>query len=180
MNTLTEAVRELHNLSAALSAHCASATKETARLTEEIVKRRSILALSAVGIDLEKVALAKTVVYATKYANGGTDRATCLNDAIKQLATGFPIGAYCNLWEYYFGTKNYDRWSGQRSDHSYGCGPRHGSTCFEVGFTREVRARDPKQLTADEVEAAIYYLANLERIQKAEEEARQPLTTATT
>lgn len=33
----------------------------------------------------------------------------------------------------YYGLKNYAQWSDQRSDHSYGCGPRHGSICFRIG-----------------------------------------------
>jgi len=43
-------------------------------------------------------------------------------------------------------------------------GPRHGSIIFEIGLTKEARQRD---LSAEETDAAIYYLVNLERIQSA-------------
>jgi hypothetical protein len=62
----------------------------------------------------------------------------------------------------YFGTKNYDRWSDQREDHSYGRGPSHGSIVFSVGLSREARRRvnsgGPIELTPEEQAAAIYAL----------------------
>ena len=90
-------------------------------------------------------------------------------DAIKQLASGKPVREhYGDLWRVFFGTKNYDQWSGQRCDCEYGCGPRHGSICFRIGLTDAARKRRQADLSADEVEAAIYYLVNLERVQEAE------------
>jgi hypothetical protein len=173
MNKLTTAAKEYHELCAQLASFLDGAKREEERLREEIRLRNEVLKLSEAGVDFEKVALAETVLYATSYKHGGNDRASCVADAIKQLSTGTPVRQfYGDLWRVYFGTKNYDRWSGQREDHEYGCGPRHGSTCFQIGLTSETRARDPKTLTPEETEAAIYYLLNLERVQLAQEAAK--------
>lgn len=168
---LTTAARELHELSADLTAHIESAKKEEARLRAEIRQRRSVLELSASGIDLDKVNLAKTIVFVRgTYARGGDDRASVIADAIKQFATGVPPRAvYGDLWSVAFGTKSYDRWYGQRTDCEYGCGPGHGSIIFQVGILDQVRkSRTHADLTPDEIEAVIYFLTNLERVQAAE------------
>ncbi len=172
--TLTTAARELHELSAALTRHKTDAQAEERRLVEEIRQRQAILSLAASGIDHDKVALAKTIIVVRgSYAKGGTDRASVVVDAVRQLVTGEPIRLYYgDLWKVAFGTKSYDRWDGQRSDHEYGCGPRHGSTIFSVGLMPEVRKMAPTDLTPDQIEAAVYYLTNLERIQTAEAEAK--------
>ncbi len=62
----------------------------------------------------------------------------------------------------------YDRWYGQRSDHDYGMGPRHGSIIFRIGLVSDARHRE---LTSAERDAAVYYLMNLEAIQAAKVEA---------
>ena len=167
---LTTAVREMHDLKSALAAHLEASKAEEARLRGEIRHRAEILDMSASGIDLEKVALAKTIVYVRgTYARGGDERASVIADAVKQLATGAPIRAvYGDLWRVAFGTKSYDRWHGQRTDCEYGLGPRHGSIIFQVGLVEGVRNnRTHSDLTPEEIEAAIYYLTNLERVQAA-------------
>lgn len=172
---LTTAARELHQLRADLAAHISAAEAEEKRLRAEIGKRETVLKMSAAEIDETKVALARTVIYATDYEQGGNDRAGCVHDAIRQLATGEPVRTrtyYGDLWRVYFGTKNYDRWRGQREDHEYGYGPKHGSTCFRIGVTDEARQRGQADLTPEEIEAAIYFLVNLERIQRAEKSAQ--------
>lgn len=171
--SLSVAAREYHELRDALERHEKAAAQEANRLRSEMTKRQEILKLSSAGIDHDKVALARTVVYAWDHRNGGADWQGCRADAIKQLATGRPLRLhYGDLWAYRFGTKNYDRWRGQREDHEYGYGPRHGSMCFEIGVTNEARRRGQANLSPDEVEAAIYFLVNLERIQLAEEAAK--------
>jgi hypothetical protein len=175
MRILTQAAANLATLQNALARHIEAAKQEEARIRAEIQKCRQVLNFSAEGIDFDKVALAKTIINVSgRYASGGTDRASVVSDAIRQLSTGEPIRPYYgDLWRISFGTKNYAHWIGQRSDHEYGCGPRHGSVVFSVGLTRDVRERrNHADLTPDEIEAAIYYLTNLERVQAAEEVAR--------
>lgn len=169
---LTTAAREYHELLANLAQHRNAALKEEARLVSELAARKTILQMSEDGIDAEKVALAKTIIFATDYAKGGDDRGGCRSDAIKQLSTGAAVRpVYGDLWRVQFATKSYDRWHGQRSDCEYGCGPRHGSIIFRIGITDAARKRQQADLTAAEVEAAIYYLINLERIQTTEQKA---------
>lgn len=172
--SLTTAARELHEFNVALSAHIDAAKREEARLRDEIRARRSVLEMSAAGIDFEKVAIAKTIIsVGGTYVNGGDDRASVVADAIRQLATGAPIRqVYGDLWRVRFGTKSYDRWHGQRCDCDYGMGPSHGSIIFAVGLTNAARKRPYADLTPPEIEAAIYYLTNLARVQAAEADAK--------
>lgn len=171
---LTTAAREYYELSEALEAHIKASREEESRLRHEIEKRLAVLNMAEAGIDTEKVALAETILIVSDYSLGGADRESARLDAIKQLSTGKPIRPhYGDLWKVYFGTKNYDRWHGQRCDCEYGYGPRHGSICFTIRITEQARKRGQDDLTADEVEAAIYYLLNLERIQEAARKAKQ-------
>jgi hypothetical protein len=173
---LTSAAQEMYQLRKELEQHIASAKTREDELRSQIKQRANVLASAEQGLDLEKIALAKTVVYANgSYERAGEDRASVIQDAIKQLATGEPIRQfYGDLWSHYFGTKNYDRWSGQRSDHQYGYGPGHGSIVFRVGIVDGVRKdRTQADLTAEEVEAAIYYLTNIKRVQDAEAAAAE-------
>lgn len=161
MTDLTTTVAELSALRQQLADHEAAAKAEDARLRAEIAKRQTVLNNVGAGLDNEKVELARSVikVYGL-YADAGSDRGSVIRDAVDWLATG-KCAAYRGLDGADFGTKNYDRWRGQRSDHEWG-GPRHGSVCFSVGLVD--RKRD---LTAEEREAAIYYLLRLERVQAA-------------
>lgn len=172
---LTDAAREMGSLEESLASHLATSKAEEARLRGEIQKRAQVLRMSADGIDADKIALAKTVVFVLgEYARGGEDRASVIADAVRQLATGVPIDpCYRDIWQRAFGTKSYDRWHGQRCDSEYGMGPRHGSIIFQVGVNSDVRkTRTQADLTASEIEAAIYYLTNLERVQSAEAAAK--------
>ena len=177
--SLTAAAQEMYSLKKKLEDHLASSKKREEEIRSQIRQRANILSSAVEGVDLDKVNLAKTVIYVKgAYERAGEDRNSVIYDAIKQLATGLPTrAAYGDLWSYYFGTKNYDRWSGQRSDHPYWMGPGHGSICFEVGIVESVRkSRKQADLTAAEVEAAIYYLTNIQRVQEAERKAAQQAT----
>lgn len=174
--TLTTAAREMHELQVALAKHLEDAKTRERDLRSQIEARKRVLECSADGIDYDKVTLARTIIYVRgQYAKGGEDRASVIRDAVKQLSTGEPIRAfYGDLWHHYFATKSYDRWYGQRSDHPYHMGPGHGSIIFEVGLVDAVRKnRTYSDLTPDEIEAAIYFLTNLERVQAAEQKARE-------
>lgn len=166
---LTNAARELHELAAALKEHEEKAMAETARIKGEIAKRKAILNMAGDGIDPEKVALARTILFVRgEYDRAGDDRVSVISDAIKHFATGDG-----DMWRIAFGTKSYDRWHGQRTDCEYGYGPGHGSIIFQIGVLDDVRkSRKQDELTTDEVEAVIYFLTNLPRIQAAERNAR--------
>lgn len=165
MIELTKTVSELAILRQQLKDHQEAASKETARLTAEIAARQTILNSVEAGLDADKIGLAKSVLKVSGlYIKAGEDRAGVIHDAIQWLATG-KCAAYRGLDGADFGTKSYDRWHGQRSDHEWG-GPKHGSIIFQVGLKDRSR-----KLTDAETEAAIYYLLNLERAQTAALEA---------
>lgn len=162
---LTQAARQVFELQAALAAHLKASEAEASRIKGEIREAQKVLEYSTDGIDLAKVSLAKTIVFANKRAEETIEQAKAETARLK-------IVEILDLWRYYFGTKSYDGWHGQREDHAYGYGPRHGSTIFRIGVNDGVREnRKQSDLTDEEVEAVIYYLTNLERIQTAESRA---------
>lgn len=155
-------VRNIEYMTKLLDENTKIYNRENARLKEFIAEQKTIISRSGDGLDIEKITLAESVLYASNYKNGGDEWNSARKDAIKWFATG--KAGYRGLKHEFFGTKNYDRWCGQRSDCEYGMGPRHGSTCFEIGLKKEARQRD---LSDTENDAAIYYLVNLERIQNS-------------
>lgn len=158
VNLQTEARAELEALRKATKA-------EEDRLQTLITKAGEVLMMSASGLDLSKIEIAERIITVTDYSRGGDARASCIQDAMKQFASGAALSSCKDLWRYYFGTKAYDRWHGQREDHEYGFGPRHGSTIFSVRLTADARSKKQSDLTAEEVEAVLHYLTNIEKIQ---------------
>jgi hypothetical protein len=121
------------------------------------------------GIDESKVLLAEHVIHVSgQYVNAGENRSESRERAIKYLLSGG--GA---LMHEYVGTKDYAHWHGQGSDHSYGMGPKHGTIIFSIGLCRPIRERvSNPALSEEEIDAAVYYLRNLERIQAAQRAAK--------
>jgi hypothetical protein len=149
-----------------LENHTKAAAAESARLTSLIKQEDTAIFQSELSLDLSLISLAESVMRVGDYSNGGDERNGARVDAMKWFATGH--AGYLGLKREYFGTKNYAKWGGQRCDCEYGMGPRHGSICFSIGLREEARKRD---LTNAEKEACIYYLLNLENIQKAQAKA---------
>lgn len=174
MTDLTTAAREMHDLQKALAAHEEATKLEAERLRAEIRSRAKTLAMAGDGLDEAKIEMAKTVVYVRgQYDKAGDDRTSVINDVIRQLSTGDPIRPhYGDIWHVAFGTKNYDGWRGQRCDSEYGYGPKHGSICFQIGLTEDLRKMGSAALTPERVEAAIYYVVNIARVQAAEAKAK--------
>lgn len=124
--------------------------------------------LIAAGLDDSKIAVAKTVITIRGlFEKGGQDRQSVIEDAIADLLDGGPT-----LKATAFNTKDYAHWYGQRSDHPYGLGPRHGSIVFGVGLHQRLRTAESPVPSDAEIDAAIYYLRNLTRIQATEAMAR--------
>lgn len=158
---LTTAVLHLTALQAALTRHRSIAKEEDARLCREIADFQKSIALASGGLDPDQITLARTVVFVRgAYARGGEGRESVVRDAVKELACGPDL-----LRRVQFGTKDYDCFSGQRTDCGYGYGPKHGHIVFAVGLTQDARERE---LTNAETEAAIYLLTRLEAVQNAE------------
>lgn len=165
---LTESYVALHAAQQSLKSLDDEYNANRTAIRERIFKIRQSINESVSGLDSDQIALAETVLRVHgSYASAGEDRASALHDAIKELS----LHGGGKLWEQHFSTKNYDRWHGQRSDHGYGYGPKHGSLIFSIGLLDETRNRDPQALTPEEVEAAVYYLTHLSRIQDAKQQA---------
>ena len=137
-------------------------TRESLRLKTMIADQETILAQAESGLDTDKIELAETFLQVSDFSSGGEDRFAAKKDATDWFALGQK--GRTNLRREYIGTKSYDRWHGQRSDHEYGMGPRHGRIIFSIGLAPEFRDHE---FTEQECEAAVYYLLRLERVQKA-------------
>ncbi|MEN0087609.1 MAG: hypothetical protein AAF737_04140 [Pseudomonadota bacterium] len=125
---------------------------------------REAVAVKQTGLDRPKIDEALSVLEIRgTYDRAGNERASALSDAICDVADGCQ-----KLRQSYLGTKSYDRWHGQRSDHPYGYGPTHGSTIFSIGLRREYRDAD---LSNAQIDACIYLLENLQTFQAAQREA---------
>ena len=153
-----------------LAEHEAESAAETKRLSGLIyIENTAILQIES-GLDFEQVTVAESVMYVHgDYGKAGEDRERCRTRAIHWFATNESRGPYGNLQNEYFGTKDYDRWHGQGSDHNYGYGPNYGSIIFSIGLQEDARRRD---LTDAEREACVYYLLNLSAIQEAQRAAK--------
>lgn len=136
-------------------------------INSEMILAQTEIERQLANLDSGLILHAEHIIYAGNFKKAGDDRFKCLEEAIQRILAGG--GA---MFHEYSGTKSYDRWNGQHSNHSYGMGPRHGSIIFQIGFTRPVRSREEKKLTEEEINACVYYLRNLERIQEAAEKAK--------
>lgn len=78
-----------------------------------------------------------------------------VEDAIVDLTTGCK-----KLAKSYFGVKDYECFRGQRSDHSYMMGPRHGRIVLAIELTTEARRRlvAGESFTDDEINEAVSML----------------------
>ena len=115
------------------------------------------------GFDLEKIELAKTIlfVHGNPYAltdDSHGDRNPIALEAIRDLLGGCKV-----LRREYFGNKRYERFY-QSGTWSYFCGPTYGHVVDEVGLKESARKR---ALAPDEVEAAVYYLTIYNQLKDA-------------
>lgn len=157
MNTLKEIIEQRQALNAMneqrqkeYGAWCETFKQESKQLAEHE-------ALLAGGVDLERLNHGQHVIYIHgDYRKVGGESAGCIPDAKADLVAGAP-----RLKRQYFGTKDYDRFRGQRTDCEYGMGPRHGHIVFEIGLTRAAREME---LTAEMIEDALYVLANIDKV----------------
>jgi hypothetical protein len=150
-----------------IAKHDAEAVAERKRLIAAHEAVRHQIGNAKAGLDNDRIANALSIlkVYGS-YTNGGQDKASVVRDAVDWLATG-KCAAYRGLDQLNFGTKSYDRWYGQRSDHEWG-GPAHGSIIFQIGL------KDRKtELTEEQRSDAIYFLLNIEAWEQARAKARE-------
>jgi hypothetical protein len=169
MNVITEMERRKSQLRIDMKAEDDRHTATAQALKDEYRLANERINLVSTGLDEEKLLLAEHVLEVDGlYSKAGDERVTALEKAKTQILAG---GG--RLQHEYQGTKSYDRWHGQWIECSYGMGPRHGGVIFRIGLAQPVRKREQQPLlTDDEIEACLYYLNNLERIQEAREKAK--------
>lgn len=148
--------------------HDADAIAERNRLVSAHEAVRHQIGNAKAGLDNDRIERGLSILKLRgSYTRGGTDKASVIRDAVDWLSTGKNAGYY-QFDQADFGTKSYDRWHGQRSDHEWG-GPRHGSIIFQIGL------KDRKaELTEDQRSDAIYFLLNIEAWEAAKATSRQP------
>ena len=133
--------------------------------------------LCVANIDADKVLLAEHVITVTgSFEKAGEDRRAMLERAIADLLAGAP-----KLRTAYLGTKDYAHWHGQGIECEYGYGPKHGSVIFRIELNRPVREalkQNGNPLSEEGIDAAVYYLRNIERIQAAQAAAKAAAATA--
>lgn len=170
---LIEAVKKAAALRNELKQHEAACKQRSEELKREIYEAQRVITIDGAGLDLNKIELARTILIVRgEYAHAGNDRASVIADAVHEIATG-EKRAYQGLDQVNFGTKSYDRWHGQRCDCETGMGPCHGSIIFQIGLTKDAKARGGiAGLSENEREAAVYLLTRLEAVQKAEASAK--------
>lgn len=163
---LTALVAHESECRARIEEHDKAAVAERQRLMAALEAARHRVGNALAGLDNERIARALSILklYGS-YTNGGQDRASVIRDAVDWLATG-QCKACRGLGQADFGTKSYDRWYGQRSDHEWG-GPAHGSIIFQVGLKDRKR-----HLTEEEASDAIYLLLNLSAWEAGRENAK--------
>lgn len=130
---------------------------EAARLREAVARQG--------GLTAEQIEAAEALVL-VRGRWEGEGQPSVLADAKRDIASG-PT----RLRVEYFGAKDYDRWRGQREDHRYGYGPRHGSTVFSIELTEEGRKRE--DWTDEDRDSALRYIEAKARALKEEGDSQR-------
>jgi hypothetical protein len=151
-----ERVDKAHEAKRTLEAHHTSELEEAQREIDAAVEDLKHL---KAGTPVEVKAAAEEILHIRYPQNvNREDGPGAVRDAIKDLMAGAE-----KLRSEFFGIKHYEGWIGQRSDHPYGFGPRHGSIVFAIELKMDVakRLQAGGELTEDEIETAIQFLTNL-------------------
>ncbi|MBC1188496.1 hypothetical protein HII27_22665 [Kluyvera sp. SCKS090646] len=166
--SIIELTRKKMAIEAELAQLKAKFTDDTSRIGKELIAVSEGINQANKGLSVEMVQHGMTII-SFGDPKQSTERRRCVEDAINDIASGFP-----RLSERYFGTKNYAHWSDQREDHRYGYGPGHGSICFKVGLTVAALAKLVTGGLSDyDAECAIYCLMNIDAINAANAKARE-------
>lgn len=104
---------------------------------------------------IDKIQVAESILYTSGNITVSVDGNSLANRAITDIANGLT-----HLRKAYFGNKRYEGYY-QNSNHTYHCGPSHGSIFDEIGLKKEVRERE---LSDHEKDCCIYYLKNYDKI----------------
>lgn len=125
-----------------MQAHYEQKMKET-QASIAVLERQKALKLS--DFDTSKIEVAEAILE----IKGSQFDVTVVRDAIQDVLQGTP-----HMATMYFGSKDYDCFSHQRSDHNYFMGPRHGTIVYSIGLKKPYRTG----LSKEQQESCVYYL----------------------
>lgn len=131
------------------------------RLTEAIAFCKEQEAILGSGLDLEKINLGRKILRIQGDPYGITDGCSGKDNTIAEEAVRDIMDGCRKLRTEYFGNKRYGRYY-QRNDCRYGWGPSCGGIVDRIGLRNW--QDDFRELTPEEVEAAIYYIRNYNQI----------------
>jgi len=143
--------------------------QESKRLKAILDEANRLYKIALNGHSIDFVSMAESVISIRGTYDESGEQPSAVRAFIKWLATG-ECGAYSNPKKQYLGTKNYDRWTSQRTDCEYGMGPTHGGINFAIQLHPDFR-KDDVDLSQEQKDACIYYLENLKSIQSARKAA---------
>lgn len=158
--------RRKQEISAQIATEKQAFLNRTAELGRQYAEADTQLQLKLGGIDVAAIERAKQVISVSgDFLRAGDERCNARAAAIADLLKG---GG--DMFMRYHGTKTYAHWHGQQIECTYGMGPAHGTVIFRIELTRARRAAGTP-LTEVEIDAAVFYLRNLEKVQAIEAQA---------
>lgn len=122
-------------------------------LNAEICKLIGLEKMADDGKDVEKVQIARSILYHSGDVLISISGRTLVNAAISDIVNDCAL-----MKNRYFGNKRYEGFY-QQSDHTYYMGPSHGSVVDELGLKKDFRG---VKLTDEQKDACIYYLKYLQ------------------
>lgn len=142
---LVEIENSLMNLNEAKREQIAHFDKKMKELQVSINHLERQKKLHLEGFDLKKIEEAERIL---QIKDAEYD-SSCVRDAIADILRGTP-----HMKTHYFGSKNYQCFLLQRSDHPYVYGPTHGTIVFSIGLNWSYR----NGLSQEQEEDCLYYL----------------------
>lgn len=121
-------------------------------INSEICRLSGLEKLADEGKDVEKIQIARSILYHTGDVLAFVGGRSLVNAAISDI-----VNDCAKMKREYFGNKRYSGYY-QASDHTYYMGPAHGSIVDEIGLNKDFRGIT---LTDEQKDACIYYLKSL-------------------
>lgn len=166
---LVKAQRALRNISSQIRTLTNDYLEEKEKLQKAFKEQQEIIAQTQVGLDMPKINLAlETLECRGELREHGRSELLDNRVRVTEIAITEILKGGGKLWLEYYGTKDYSGFLDQFFSCRYGLVPSHGYSTFSVGLSRTVRQRKYKALTQTEIEACVYYLTNLPRLQEIE------------
>lgn len=158
VNSLNEIVKERSDKEKELISETNCFNKKRDKLNSKIDELKRLEEIALLGFNIGWIQIALHYLDCRGDINGIIDNGS---KPLSELAI-IDISNDCkHMKKMYFGNKRYEGLY-QRSNHTYGMGPSHGSIVDRIGL------RDPKkELSSNEKDACIYFLKKYDQIMEA-------------